>query len=439
VTIVHSGLPGLDRFLGGFQPGDNVVWVAEAGTFVKAFVGEFMAARSDPLTDTVILVNANQAPQNVARRYAGSKLAGRLVHVDAFTHGKGRGDALFSGFYARRGKAAHPPGLESICVEDPSDAAAFNRALSAVEDRYGERVRYVFDSLTGLSELWGGERPVQEFFTHHCPKLYELQTVAYWVLEKEAHTKAFLANLSHITQVVIQLRNRDQGFCEMKLLKAEDRPSSLLSDALHYQVTGERVEFSRRKPRERSLQVGTRVRELRGESGMTQAELARRLEITPSALCQIENNQVYPSLPLVLDLSRLLGCPLDHFFPGRTPDRGQAAAGWTVFKKKDQQVPGRRKGASRPFEIQPLLPEGRMGGGFSPYLLRLEKGSEGRRAFFDHKGPEFGWIAAGILKITLPGEGVTLRKGDSILLEGRSMKGWRVEGSGRCELIWVLA
>ena len=38
MTSVSSGLSDLDRFLGGFQTGDNVVWVAEAGTFVNVFV-----------------------------------------------------------------------------------------------------------------------------------------------------------------------------------------------------------------------------------------------------------------------------------------------------------------------------------------------------------------------------------------------------------------
>ena len=64
---------------------------------------------------------------------------------------------------------------------------------------------------------------MQRFFTRHCPKLYELQAVAYWALEKEAHPSSFLANLTHITQVVIQLRNTEEGFFEMKFQKAEDR------------------------------------------------------------------------------------------------------------------------------------------------------------------------------------------------------------------------
>jgi transcriptional regulator with XRE-family HTH domain len=431
---VRSGLPDLDRFLGGFQLGDNVVWVAEAGTFVNVFVSEFVSARSECLTDTVIYVNANHAPQNIFRRYAERNPGCNVVHVDAFTHGKGRGDPIFRDFYRTE---RDETGFQSLCVENPSNAEAFNGILSSIEDRYGERVRYVFNSLTGFSELWGGERAVQEFFTHHCPKLYELQTVAYWVLEKEAHSKPFLANLSHITQVVIQLQNRGEEFCAMKFLKAEDRSSSILNEVLRYRVAEDRIEFPGQPP-ERSLHVGTRIRELRMERDLTQAELARRLDITPSALCQIENNQVYPSLPLVLDLSRQLDCPLDALFPGKPPGRGEQG-GWLVFKKKDQEPPGRKKNALPALEARPLLPDSRMGKGLTPYLVRLEKGAEGNRAFFDHKGAEFGWVASGMLKIHLPGEEVILRRGDSIFLEGQAMRRWRVEGNSRCELLWILA
>jgi len=435
MTSVQSGIAYLDRTLGGFQVGDNVVWVAESGTFVNDFVKAFVRTPGEALTDTVIYVNANHAPQSIHRRYAGKEPAGSFVHVDAFTHGKGRGDAIFRDFYA---KAESGGSFQSVCVENPSDAESFHRTLSAIEDEHGERVRYVFNSLTGLSELWGGERAVQEFFTHHCPKLYELQTVAYWVLEKEAHSRAFLANLSHITQVVIQLQNRGEGFCEMMFLKAEDRPSSLLHEGLRYRVSDDGVDFPGGAP-ERSLRVGSRIRELRMERDLSQAELARRLRITPSAMCQIENNQVYPSLPLVLDLSNLLGCPLDRFFPGRTPERTEGR-GWSVFKKRDQEAPtGRRAGAWNGVEVRALLPEPILEQGIAPYLVRLEKGAEGNRAFFDHKGPEFGWVVGGLLRIAMPEEEVVLRKGDSIYLGGRHLKRWRVEGNGGCELLWILA
>jgi hypothetical protein len=54
-------------------------------------------------------------------------------------------------------------------------------------------------------DIWGDENLTHKFFTYSCPRLYDLQTVAYWILEKDAHTASFKANLRHITQVAIEL------------------------------------------------------------------------------------------------------------------------------------------------------------------------------------------------------------------------------------------
>jgi transcriptional regulator with XRE-family HTH domain len=431
---VGAGIPELDRFFGGFQPGDNVVWAAESGTLVHSFVSPFLQeAAADP-DGAIVYVNSNYAPQNIYRRFVQTVPNARFVLVDAFTYGKGEGDEVFRSHYEG---GSFPDHFESVCVENPSDAGAFDRALSAVEERYGEGARYVFDSLTGLSELWRGDREVQRFFTRHCPKLYELQAVAYWAVEKEAHPSSFLANLSHITQVVIQLRNMEEGFFELKFQKAEDRPSRILHDVLRYRIEEESIQFLDKVPA-RELRIGDRIREHRGGKGLSQAELARMLNVTPSALCQIENNQVHPSLPLLLDLSHTLGCSLDEVF-GESPQGPGKPKGWLVHKKKDQAVAKTGKGTSKSkVEIQPLLPGNGGAKRVRPHLLRLGAGAEGTRPFFDHKGPEFGWILSGVLKILVEQEEIVLRKGDSVYLEDRTLDRWSNEGTGRVEMVWVL-
>ena len=335
MTDVKAGIPYLDNFLGGLHAGDNVVWVAQAGTFIPTFVGSFIRAAQEESKNVVIYVNSNYAPKTIYRRYAQHMPDSPFIHVDAFTFGKGKGDSVFRGYYQKQDKSKN---FKSVLIEKPSDLETFVEKVSAIEDQYGEEARYVFDSLTGLSELWGGDRPVQEFFTHHCPKLYELQAVAYWVLEEEAHPRTFIANLSHITQMVIQLRNMREGFCEMRFKKAEDRPSSVLYETLRYRVAGEAVEFMDRMS-DRDLRVGDHIRELRTSQNLSQAELARLLDVTPSALCQIEKNQVHPSLPLLVDLAKVLGFSLDDFFPSMGQEK-KSQGGWLVHKKKDQRLHG---------------------------------------------------------------------------------------------------
>jgi transcriptional regulator with XRE-family HTH domain len=237
--------------------------------------------------------------------------------------------------------------------------------------------------------------------------------------------------------VVIQLRNVEEDYFEMKFQKAEDRPSRILHDVLRYRVAEEAIQFLDRIPR-RELRIGDRIKEHRIGTRLSQAELARMVDITPSALCQIENNQVHPSLPVLLDLSHTLGRSLDDFLGEETLVRGRMD-GWLVHKKKDQTVAqaGKRAGKAR-VEMQSLLPTEGKTKRVAPYLLRLPVGTEDTRPFFDHKGPEFGYILSGLLKIVVEQEEIVLRKGDSIYLEDRILNRWRNEGTGRVELLWVL-
>jgi len=434
MPTIKSGISHIDRFLGGFQPGDNVVWTCQAGTSIHVFIQAFLHAAQGNDKCAVVYVNSNYAPQTIYRRFAEPLSGTRFIHLDAFTFGKGKGDTVFRDYYQ---DSAQHEGFESICIGRPSDVKDFNKALAGIEEQYEARARYVFDSLTGLSELWGGERHVQEFFTYQCPKLYELQAVAYWVLEREAHSRVFMAHVSHITQVVIQLQNLEEGVCETRLLKAEDRPSRVLHEAMRYRVDEDKVYFIDRMS-ERNLRIGERIREVRMAQNLSQTELARMLDITPSALCQIESNQVHPSLPLLVDLAHVLGKSVDSFFQVRSGETS-GTAGCLVHRKKDQPVQRDCKGArGQTVEAVPLLPADGRPNRISPFWLRLEVDAEGTRSFLDHKGPEFGWVLSGILKLAVKEKEFILRKGDSIYLEDQTLKSWRNEGTTRCELVWVL-
>jgi KaiC/GvpD/RAD55 family RecA-like ATPase len=146
LAAVNAGLPELDRFFGGFHPGDNVVWAAEAGTFVHSFVSAFIQEAAGNPESVIVYVNSNYAPQSIHRRFVDVVSEARFVHVDAFTYGKGEGDDLFRSHYENM---SLPGNFESVCVETPSDAGEFDHVLSAVEERYGEGARYVFDSRLG--------------------------------------------------------------------------------------------------------------------------------------------------------------------------------------------------------------------------------------------------------------------------------------------------
>ena len=57
-----------------------------------------------------------------------------------------------------------------------------------------------------------------------------------------------------------------------------------------------------------------RVKELRGERGWTQQELADAVGVSRQSINSIERERYVPSLPLALEFARVFRCPTDHIF-----------------------------------------------------------------------------------------------------------------------------
>lgn len=70
------------------------------------------------------------------------------------------------------------------------------------------------------------------------------------------------------------------------------------------------------------MEYSVRIRTLREERGMSQRELAKRLNLTPGCVAKWELGLSAPTVENLLALADLFGCPLDAIFgrepPGRT-------------------------------------------------------------------------------------------------------------------------
>ena len=64
--------------------------------------------------------------------------------------------------------------------------------------------------------------------------------------------------------------------------------------------------------------LGARIAALRRGAGFSQAELAQRLRISPSAVGMYEQGRREPSLDLVVQLARVFGVTTDYLLTGAT-------------------------------------------------------------------------------------------------------------------------
>ena len=60
--------------------------------------------------------------------------------------------------------------------------------------------------------------------------------------------------------------------------------------------------------------LANRIKELRGEQGLTQAELAERCQVTRKTVNTVENGVFVPSALLALKLARALSVPVEQLF-----------------------------------------------------------------------------------------------------------------------------
>jgi len=425
---ISSGIDYVDHLLGFLKTGDNVIWEVEAGTYVEIFLHRFIEHNLKNRYK-VVYVSFNISPSTLTKRLSYLPSLENLTILDCFTSGKGNNDPLFNQFYGKEREGFRG---SVVKVENPKDLSQFRVSLDRIEIEKGAGVRYIFDSLTGMQDIWGNEEATFKFFTYSCPRLYDLQTVAYWILEKEAHTPPFKANLRHITQVAIEL-NKEGGELFFRGIKIEGRYSRTVFLPKRYEVWEQEVIFPSiggRKP----SNLGDKIRILRKRLGMTQRELAEQVGLTPSFISQLEKNLISPSLDSLLKLSEKLNTQPIYFLTDEESGFWQKM----VIKPSERQDihPADLKTSDVKFQ---LLVSDVINRRMEPYLLTLNEGASIDGHFFRHKGDEFAYVMEGELEVEIEGGRQRVGRGDSLYIESAVPTKWTNLGRGGAVLLWVLS
>ena len=425
---ISSGISYLDHLLGFLKVGDNVIWEVEAGTYIEIFLLRFV---EDALKNgyKIVYVSFNISPSTLNKRFNSLPNLKNLTILDCFTSGKGNNDSIFTQFY-ERGKDEFKGNV--VRVENPKDLAQFRAAMDRVEVEKGAGVRYIFDSLTGMQDICGDENATHKFFTYSCPRLYDLQTIAYWVLEKGAHTPSFKANLRHITQVAIEL-DKEDGELFLKVIKLEGRFSRNVFLPKRYEVWDQEIVFPSiggRKP----SNLGDKLKNLRKKLGMTQKELAEQVGVTPSFISQLEKSLISPSLDSLFKLSDKLNTQPIYFLMDGEDGPGQKM----IIRPGERQYIHLQDVKTKEVNLQRLVSDV-INRRMEPHILTMREGATVDGHFFSHKGDEFAYIMAGELEVEIEEKKHMLRQGDSFYIESIVPSHWANIGKGEAVILWVLS
>jgi len=417
MSKISSGIKALDLLINSLYIGDNVVWEVDAGTSYDIFMLNFIRQSCEE-AQKVIYVSYNRSPQSILNHLQGIANPDHLVLIDCFTSGKGKNDGTFVKFYDK------PTVFTVVRVSDPQNIETFTEMLNAIEDSLPSGARYVFDSLTGMQDLWGDENCTYKFFTYMCPRLFDLETVAYWILEKDAHTQKFKANLRHITQDVFDLYvRRDKLFFKaLKLTGRQDREA--FKPHVYAIEDGEVIISLPRK--EVSSDLGGRLKDLRTRSGLSQKDLADKIDVTPSFISQLENNQISPSLHSFLQMCRALGVNPAHVL---TADADQSRS-WLVKRANvsEHLIP-----VADGIKEYIIVDDDKL----SARMVTIGAGTALERHFHSLRKPEFIHVVRGTVSVNVEGKIEQLNPGDSVYLRDIAPVQWKNEGGDEAELVEV--
>ena len=180
--------------------------------------------------------------------------------------------------------------------------------------------------------------------------------------------------------------------------------------------------------KEKTMDVGIRLRELRQERDLSMRALARLSGLSTNALSMIERGRTSPSVSTLYKLAEALGVPITAFFRTEPPRED------IVFRKAGQR--------SR-VQFQRGLWEGLGGESFigrvEPFMLTLESGATSGPHSLVHSGHEFVICLSGQLEYEVEEHRFSLEPGDSLLFASRLRHRWRNPGKTISDILFVLS
>jgi transcriptional regulator with XRE-family HTH domain len=177
-----------------------------------------------------------------------------------------------------------------------------------------------------------------------------------------------------------------------------------------------------------TVDVGSRLRQLRTERGKSMRSLARDSGLSTNALSMIERGRTSPSVSTLYKLADALEVPITAFFRLEPPKQE------IVFQRAKE-----RKRVDIPHGIWEGLGGESFSGRMEPFLLTLEPGGESGPHGMLHSGNEFIMCLSGQIEYEVEEQKFNLNPGDNLIFAAELRHRWRNPGNETATAILVLA
>lgn len=177
--------------------------------------------------------------------------------------------------------------------------------------------------------------------------------------------------------------------------------------------------------------MGSKIRALRKDAGMTLAQLSERTGLSIGYLSQVERDISHPSIRTLTDIANVFDVSMGWLF--QTPAPEQRDEGHFVVRGDKRGVmhltPGIRE--------EVLSPD--LDGPLKLFLTTLQPGASSSSSNTSHKGAEAGLVLSGTLDLMLEGQTYQLETGDSFSFSSRVPHRFSNQSGEPVVVVWSIA
>ncbi len=164
-----------------------------------------------------------------------------------------------------------------------------------------------------------------------------------------------------------------------------------------------------------ALNIGSKVRQLRKQRGLTLQEVSDLTGLSKPLLSQIENNIAAPPIATLIKISTALGVKISHFF------QDHAMANRIVLVKKDERYGVKKlthhdNDSSIGYRYESLaypMADKQM----EPFIAEIEPRNDNELLYNNHKGEEFLFLIKGQLEFRSSDQTLIIEEGDSLYFD----------------------
>lgn len=171
------------------------------------------------------------------------------------------------------------------------------------------------------------------------------------------------------------------------------------------------------------MEIGSKIKALRLQCGLTQSELADRSELTKGFISQLENDLTSPSISTLTDILGALGSDLKSFFNDASDDQ-------VIFKENDFFVK-----ETAEHTITWIVPNSQKNE-MEPIIIDINPHSSTTNDM-PHEGEEFGYVLAGSCVLHIDKTKYRIKKGETFYFVSSKPHFLENTTDKPCKILWV--